>query len=102
MIEGMRPGSVVVDLAAASGGNTALTVDGREVDHGSVFIIGASDLPSATSLYARNVANLLALLVHDGKLRPDGDDDILAATCVPAGGVIRHLPTRDLLEAAAS
>jgi NAD(P) transhydrogenase subunit alpha len=107
MIEGMRPGSVVVDLAAAAGGNTELTVDGQEIEHGGVFIIGASDLPSqvattASSLYARNVTNLLVLLVHDGEVRPDFDDDIVAATCVTAGGVIRHAPTRDLLEATAS
>jgi NAD(P) transhydrogenase subunit alpha len=107
MIEGMRPGSIVIDLAATAGGNTDVTVDGREVDHRGVFVIGASDLPSevattASSLYARNVTNLLALLVHDGEVRPDFDDDIVAATCVTAGGVIRHLPTRDLLDAAAS
>jgi NAD(P) transhydrogenase subunit alpha len=107
MIEGMRPGSVVVDMAAAAGGNTELTVDGQEIEHGGVFIIGASDLPSqvattASSLYARNVTNLLVLLVHDGEVRPDFDDDIVAATCVTAGGVIRHAPTRDLLEATAS
>jgi NAD(P) transhydrogenase subunit alpha len=107
MIEGMRPGSVVVDLAAAAGGNAELTVDGEEVHHGGVFIIGASDLPSgvattASSLYARNVTNLLALLVHDGEVQPDFDDDIVTATCITTGGVIRHTPTRDLLEATAS
>jgi NAD(P) transhydrogenase subunit alpha len=70
-------------------------------------VIGASDLPSevattASNLYARNVTNLLALLLHDGEVRPDFDDDIVAATCVTAGGMIRHAPTRDLLEATAS
>ena len=83
MIEGMRRGSVIVDLAAAAGGNTELTVDGQEVDHGGVCVIGASDLPSevattASNLYARNVTNLLALLLHDGEVRPDFDDDIVA------------------------
>ncbi len=107
MIEGMRRGSVIVDLAAAAGGNTELTVDGQEVDHGGVCVIGASDLPSevattASNLYARNVTNLLALLLHDGEVRPDFDDDIVATTCVTAGGTIRHAPTRDLLEATAS
>jgi H+-translocating NAD(P) transhydrogenase subunit alpha len=107
MIEGMRRGSVIVDLAAAAGGNTEVTVDGQEVDHGGVCVIGASDLPSevattASNLYARNVTNFLALLLHDGEVRPDFDDDIVAATCVTAGGMIRHAPTRDLLEATAS
>jgi NAD(P) transhydrogenase subunit alpha len=103
----MRRGSVIVDLAAASGGNTELTVDGEEVVHEGVIVIGASDLPSqvattASSLYARNVTNFLGLLVRDGEVRPDFDDDIVAATCVTSGGTIRHAPTRDLLEATAS
>ena len=102
MVERMRPGSVIVDLAAASGGNCELTVDGEEIEHGGVLVIGAGDLPSevattASTLYARNVTNLLALLVHDGEVRPDFDDDIVAATCVTAGGAVRHAPTRDLL-----
>jgi NAD(P) transhydrogenase subunit alpha len=106
MVAAMRTGSVVIDLAAASGGNCELTVDGQEVDHGGVLIIGASDLPSdvattASTLYARNVTNLLSLLVHDGHIQPDFDDEIVAATCLTTGGVIRHIPTRELLEATA-
>jgi NAD(P) transhydrogenase subunit alpha len=106
MVTAMRAGSVVVDLAAASGGNCELTVDGKEVVHGGVLIMGASDLPSevattASTLYARNVTNLLSLLVRDGQVRPDFDDEIVAATCITTGGVIRHTPTRELLEAAA-
>jgi NAD(P) transhydrogenase subunit alpha len=104
-VEQMRPGSVVVDLAASSGGNCELTVDGEEVVHAGVTVIGAGDLPSriattSSAVYARNVANLLALLVRDGELRPDWDDDIVAATCVTAEGTIRHEPTRDLLQGA--
>jgi NAD(P) transhydrogenase subunit alpha len=106
MVAAMRTGSVVVDLAAASGGNCELTVDGQEVVHDGVTIIGAGDLPSevattASTLYARNVTNLLSLLVRDGQVQPDFDDEIVAATCLTAGGVIRHAPTRELLEAAA-
>ena len=60
----MRNGSVIVDLAAASGGNCELTIDGKDVVHAGVTIIGASDLPSevattASSLYARNVTNMV-------------------------------------------
>jgi NAD(P) transhydrogenase subunit alpha len=106
MVEAMRTGSVIVDLAAASGGNCELTVDGKEVVHRGVTVIGAGDLPSevattASTLYARNVTNLLALVVRDGRVQPDFDDEIVAATCITAGGVIRHAPTRELLEAAA-
>jgi NAD(P) transhydrogenase subunit alpha len=103
----MRPGSVIVDIAAASGGNTDLTEDGDEIDHRGVLIIGAGDLPSdvathASSLYARNVTNLVMLLVKDGRLAPDFDDDIVAATCVTADGEIRHEATRQSLEESAS
>jgi H+-translocating NAD(P) transhydrogenase subunit alpha len=103
MVDAMRPGSLIVDLAASSGGNCELTVDGEEVDRHGVLIIGAGDLASdvpatASSLYSRNVTNLLALLVHDGEVRPDFDDDIVAATCVTDAGFIRHEPTRLLIE----
>jgi NAD(P) transhydrogenase subunit alpha len=94
MVESMRPGSVIVDLAAPSGGNCELTVDGSEVSQNGVVIIGAGDLAaevpaSASALYARNVTNLLKLVVRDGELRPDFEDDIVAATCVTEGGVVR-------------
>jgi NAD(P) transhydrogenase subunit alpha len=106
MVAAMRTGSVIVDLAAASGGNCELTIDGQEVVHDGVTIIGARDLPSevattASTLYARNVTNLLSLLVRDGQVEPDFDDEIVVATCLTAGGIIRHTPTRELVEAAA-
>jgi H+-translocating NAD(P) transhydrogenase subunit alpha len=93
-VESMKPGSVIVDLAAPSGGNCELTVEGSEVERDGVVVIGAGDLASevpasASALYARNVSNLLKLLVHDGEFRPDFDDDIIAATCVTEGGVVR-------------
>jgi NAD(P) transhydrogenase subunit alpha len=103
MVGRMRPGSVIVDLAAGSGGNCELTVDREEVERGGVLVIGASDLPSrvpttASALYARNVSNLVALLVRAGELQADFDDDIVDAVCVTAAGVVRHGPTRSLLE----
>jgi H+-translocating NAD(P) transhydrogenase subunit alpha len=103
MVERMRAGSVIIDLAAASGGNCELTVDGEEVERHGVHILGASDLPSrvpttASALYARNVSNLLALLVRDGEVQPDFDDDIVDATCITAAGVVRHAATRSMLE----
>jgi NAD(P) transhydrogenase subunit alpha len=85
---------VIVDLAAPSGGNCELTVEGSEVERSRVAIIGVGDLASevpasASALYARNVTNLLKLLVRDGELKPDFDDDIVAATCVTEGGELR-------------
>jgi NAD(P) transhydrogenase subunit alpha len=94
MVDSMRPGSVIVDLAAPSGGNCELTVDGSEVERSGVAIVGAGNLASevpasASALYARNVTNLLKLLVRDGEIRPDFEDNIVAATCVTEGGAVR-------------
>jgi NAD(P) transhydrogenase subunit alpha len=107
MLDGMRAGSVIVDLAAATGGNVEVTVDGQDVIRSGVTVVGAGDLPSqvattASALFARNVVNLVGLLVRDGEVHFDFDDDIVAATCVTAQGEIRHRPTRDLVEAAQS
>jgi NAD(P) transhydrogenase subunit alpha len=106
MVEAMRPGSVIVDLAAPSGGNCELTVEGSDICFGGVTIVGAGDLASdvatsASSLYARNVSNFVKLLVHDGEVSPDIEDEIVVATCVTSAGEVRHEPTRRLMEGAA-
>lgn len=103
MVERMRPGALVLDLAAPSGGNCELTELGQEVDHGGVAVMGPTDLAAtmpthASSLYARNVTNLTLAMVTDGELRPDLGDEVLSGACVTADGVIRHAPTRKLLE----
>lgn len=90
MVEAMRPGSVVVDLAAESGGNCELSEPGEIVARGGVRVWGALDVPSsmpvhASQLYARNVANLLLLMTSDGQVVPDFDDEIVAASCVTRG-----------------
>jgi H+-translocating NAD(P) transhydrogenase subunit alpha len=84
---GMRPGSVIVDLAAETGGNCELTQAGREVDENGVTIVGPTNLPSlmpthASQLLSRNVASLLGLIVNDGELALDWDDEIVAGSCV--------------------
>ena len=104
MVEAMRPGSVVVDLAAESGGNCELSRPGEEIDHGGVTIWGARNVASsmpvhASQLYAKNVANLILLMTgDDGTVRPDFDDEIVAGCCVTHAGEVRHAPTRELLE----
>jgi NAD(P) transhydrogenase subunit alpha len=105
MVQAMSPGSLVVDLAAESGGNCELSRPGEEVAVGHVLVYGARNMPStmaqhASFLYSRNVAELASLLVHDGALAPDFDDEIVAGTCVTHGGEVRHGPTRALLEGA--
>jgi proton-translocating NAD(P)+ transhydrogenase subunit alpha len=86
-VGGMRPGSVIVDLAAETGGNCELTQPGEEIAVGGVTIVGTTNMPStmpthASQLLSRNVAALLGVLVHDGALSLDWDDEIVAATCV--------------------
>ncbi len=98
----MRPGSVIVDLAAEAGGNCALTAPGAtRVAHG-VTIIGVTNLPSempaqASQLYARNLANLLTFLAPKGELQLDFGDAITAGACVTHGGEVMHAAVRVLL-----
>ncbi|AOT04044.1 Re/Si-specific NAD(P)(+) transhydrogenase subunit alpha [Arthrobacter sp. U41] len=108
MVAGMRAGSVVVDLAAESGGNVEGVIAGRDVqvpvDGGSVTLVGLQDAASAmpfdaSRLFAKNVANLLALMTADGKVVPDFDDEVVAGACLTHGGSIRHAATAQALEA---
>ncbi len=98
MVDGMSVGSVVIDLAADSGGNCELTVAGRDVVVDGVTVVGlsnpAASMPThASFLYSRNMANFLQLLVTDGELAPDFDDEIVAGTCVVRAGRVVHAPT---------
>jgi proton-translocating NAD(P)+ transhydrogenase subunit alpha len=86
-VEAMRPGSVIVDLAAEAGGNCELTRPGEEAKVEGVTIVGLTNLPStmpyhASQLYSRNVTALVQLLVADGELRLDWDDEVVAGACV--------------------
>jgi NAD(P) transhydrogenase subunit alpha len=83
----MRPGSVVVDLAGEAGGNCELTEPGQIVVKHDVTIASPLNLPAtmpehASELYARNVSALLALMLKDGQVSPDFDDEVLAKSCV--------------------
>jgi H+-translocating NAD(P) transhydrogenase subunit alpha len=107
MVEVMRPGSVVVDLAAEAGGNCELTCPGDVVEHHLVQIHGPANLPSempidASRLYSRNVVSLLSHLVADGELRLDFDDEITDAVCLTHGGEIRSEEVREALGEAAA
>jgi NAD(P) transhydrogenase subunit alpha len=92
-VEGMRPGSVIVDLAAETGGNCELTQADTPVTHHGVTILGPVNLPAtlplhASQMYARNVSSFLAHLVKDGKLQLDFADEITKATCVTHDGKV--------------
>jgi len=95
MLDGMRPGSVVVDLAVAQGGNCFGTVPGQTVERKGVLLIGADALPSsvsnhASALYARNVAALVEHVLGDGALQLDPQDPILEGCLLTHGGVCRR------------
>jgi NAD(P) transhydrogenase subunit alpha len=112
MVERMRPGSVVVDLAADSGGNVEGSQPGRVVRVGNAQVWGGANVPSqmpgpASKLYAQNVVNLVTLMTargEDGTARfaPDFEDEVVAGACLTHDGQVRHEPTRNLLEGATS
>jgi NAD(P) transhydrogenase subunit alpha len=86
-VRGMRAGSVIVDLAAETGGNCELTEPGQEIVSGGVTIVGTTNVPStmpthASQLLSRNVASLLGLLVVDGNVALDWEDEVVSGTCV--------------------
>jgi NAD(P) transhydrogenase subunit alpha len=93
-VRAMRPGSVIVDLAAETGGNCELTVPGEVVEREGVVIVGLLNLPStlpahASQMYSRNVQSLLQHLVQDGELKLDFEDEITRETCVVHEGTLR-------------
>ena len=94
MVDGMKPGALIVDMAAESGGNCELTQPGERVDHGGVVILGPLNLAAgaplhASEMYARNVYNFVELLVHDGALQPDFNDELVAKSCLSHAGETR-------------
>lgn len=113
MVRAMRPGSVVVDLAAESGGNVEGSVAGEDVavptadGSGTVTVVGMKDAAStmpadASRLYAKNVANLLALMTHDGSVEPDFGDVVVLDSCLTHDGEVRHPATAEALAALAA
>ena len=107
MLKGMRPGSVIVDLAAESGGNVEGAVAGKDVEvkvaAGTITLVGMKDAAStmpydASRLFAKNVANLIALITHEKKISPDFDDEVVAGACLTHDGVVRHEPTAESLK----
>ncbi|MGA8847590.1 MAG: NAD(P)(+) transhydrogenase (Re/Si-specific) subunit alpha, partial [Nocardioides sp.] len=103
MVVAMRPGSVVVDLAAETGGNVEGALPGEVVRIGNAQVWGGKNVPAqmpgpASRLYSQNVVSLIELLTHESTLFLDFDDEIVAGACVTHGGRIFHEPTRLALE----
>jgi H+-translocating NAD(P) transhydrogenase subunit alpha len=112
MVEQMKPGSVVVDLAAESGGNVEGSVAGEVVRIGNAQVWGGRNVPSqmpgpASRLYAQNVVNLVTLMTAkdddgNGAFSPDYADEILSGSCVTQDGRIVHEATREAIEGPAT
>ena len=111
MAEQMKPGSVVVDLAAESGGNVEGSVAGEVVRIGNAQVWGGRNVPSqmpgpASKLYAQNIVNIVTLMtasgddVDPGTFAPDFEDEIVSSSCVTRDGAIVHEPTRETVEGA--
>ncbi len=101
-VERMRPGSVIVDIAAEQGGNCELTRVGEVVEHQGVKIIGPMNLPgdlayNASEMYARNLLNFLKPAIDKGELKIDWSDEVFAQSCLTHAGEIKHEPTRKAL-----
>ena len=105
MVKGMRRGSVIVDMAAESGGNCEVTQPGQVVEVDGVWIDGTSNFPStgalhASQLYARAITNLLHHLVGDDGLKLDFEDEITRGCCVTHAGQVVNERARQMMEAA--
>jgi len=102
-VERMRPGSVIVDIAAEQGGNCELTRTGEIVEHQGVKVIGPINLPgdlayNASEMYARNLLNFLKPALDKGELKIDWNDEVFAQSCLTHSGQIKHEPTRKAIE----
>ncbi len=106
MVRGMRRGSVIVDLAAETGGNCELTRPGEVAEVDGVWLDGTTNVPStvalhASQLYARNVTNLLKHLAPEGELKLDLDDEITKGCCVTHDGEVVSERAKQMMAAAA-
>ncbi|ULQ56858.1 Re/Si-specific NAD(P)(+) transhydrogenase subunit alpha [Flavihumibacter rivuli] len=103
MVESMRKGALIIDLAAATGGNTELTRNNETVNHNGVTIIGDSNLPAtmpsdASKLYGKNLMNFMELLTsRDGKLELNWEDDLVKGSCICFNGEVVHERVKSLL-----
>jgi len=102
MVEAMKPGSVIVDLAVEQGGNCELSEPGVNVEHNGVTVIGRVNLPSALSvhssqMYCRNLLALLGLLVKEGELNLNFEDEIVKGCCITHDGAVVHERTAELI-----
>ncbi len=104
VLAAMKPGSVVIDLAADQGGNVELSRPDEQVSYNGVTILGPANLPSslpvhATQMYAKNLMTLLDVILQDGELRLDLEDEIVDASLVVHAGEVRNERVREAIAA---
>ena len=102
IVEGMKPGSVIMDLAAENGGNCELTEKDRIITVYNVIIDGTANLPStmpihATQLYSKNITSFITYMFKDGELKLDMEDEIISGAMFTHNGEITHEPTKEAL-----
>jgi NAD(P) transhydrogenase subunit alpha len=102
-VAAMKPGAVIVDLAAETGGNCELTVAGETVVEHNVKIVGPVNLPAtlgrhASEMYARNLFNFIKPAIEEGELKIDWEDEVFAQSALTHDGEIKHDPTREAIE----
>ncbi|GIR88536.1 MAG: NAD(P) transhydrogenase subunit alpha [Candidatus Neomarinimicrobiota bacterium] len=103
VVELMKPGSVIMDLAAENGGNCEVTEKDKIITHNEVIIDGTSNIPAtmpvhASELYAKNISALVVYMTKENNLNFDMDDEIISGSTFTHQGIITHEPTRNLLE----
>jgi len=102
MVDGMKPGSVIMDLAAENGGNCELTKGGEIINYNGVMIDGTINLPSsmqvhASQLYAKNIFSFVTYLIKEGQLNIDEEDEIISGAMFTHQGKITHKPTLEAI-----
>lgn len=103
MIARMKPGAVVVDMAAETGGNVEGTVAGEKVWINDVLVIGPVNIPSrmpvhASEMYAKNLFNFISPFIKDGALALDWEDEVMAGACLTHAGEVRHAGVKQVLD----
>ncbi len=107
VVEQMKPGAVIIDLAAEGGGNCEVTEPGKRIEHNETIVYGPLNVPSelpvhASEMYARNLLNFLSPMIEDGEFKPDWDDEVIADSTLTRDGEIKHAATREQVEGSAS
>jgi NAD(P) transhydrogenase subunit alpha len=103
VVEQMKPGAVIIDLAAEGGGNCEVTEPGEQVILNDVLVYGPLNVPGelpvhASEMYSRNLLNFLTPMIKDGEFEPDWEDEVIAGSTLTRDGEIKHASTREQIE----